>query len=302
MVYMVCFSMPYTQKILESTFHTFQQALPYIPTAAAELEFYLETEDEGQADAVMKKIVAACGRKNIPIIKTTKEDGKGQHEIVLAPTEDLLSLAEATDQLKTIISHNAEKIGIKANVAAFPYPDQPGSGLHIHLSLRDMQGNQLFAKHGDAEESVEMKHAVAGLLATLPEAMPCFAPLEESYKRYAMQRAHLKAHYNAPATVSWGGNNRTVAIRIPTSTHTPESRHIEHRVAGADADPYLVIAAILIGVMHGLSQKLPLTLPKIYGNAWEQQYSMPPLPASLAEARKYYEEGKVVRNYINIAN
>ncbi len=145
-----------------------------------------------------------------------------------------------------------------------------------------------------------MQHAIAGLLATLPEAMPCFAPSDASYKRYATQYAHSKAHYNAPATISWGGNNRTVAIRIPTSTHTPEMRHIEHRVAGADADPHLVIAAILVGIMHGLSEKLSLTLPKIYGNAWERQYSMPPLPASLAEARKHYEEGRVMRKYINI--
>ena len=130
---------------------------------------------------------------------------------------------------------------------AKPLARQASSGLHVHVSLLEQDGANLFARDEQA-----LGHAIAGLQATMAEAMLVFAPNANSYRR-------LRPLSYAPTAPTWGYNNRTVALRIPTGP--PSARRIEHRLAGADANPYLVLAAVLAGIHHGLSAGLDTRCP-----------------------------------------
>ena len=148
---------------------------------------------------------------------------------------------------------------------AKPFEEQSGSGLHVHLSLVDREGRNLFGETADGERL--MRHAVGGLQDLMGEAMLVFAPNANSYRR-------LRPLTYAPTAPTWGWNNRTVALRIPPGPSS--ARRIEHRVAGADANPYLVLAAVLAGVLHGLEQRQEPTAP-VTGNAYAQAEASLPL-------------------------
>lgn len=111
--------------------------------------------------------------------------------------------------------------------------------MHVHVSLYDRDGNNLLA----TDQQRPLRHAVAGCLALLPHCMPIFAANHNAFRRYG-------AMVNAASRASWGFEDRDACIRIPESD--PRNLRIEHRLAGADANPYLVLAAILCGMEHGL--------------------------------------------------
>jgi glutamine synthetase len=139
---------------------------------------------------------------------------------------------------------------------AKPYLDQAGSGLHMHMSLRDRRGRNVF-DGGQAPASVALEHAVGGVLATLPEAMAFLAPNVNSFRRF-------QPNLFVPIRRCWGFENRSVALRVPLGKGA--ARRIEHRVAGADANPYLALAAFLAGVHHGLTNRIAPP-PAFEGNA-----------------------------------
>ena len=127
-----------------------------------------------------------------------------------------------------------------------PYMEMAGSGAHIHVSVLDEGGRNIFASD-DATGSEQLKHAIGGLAATMADAMLIFAPTANSYRRY-------RSEAYVPLNASWAVNNRGVALRIPSSSAV--NRRVEHRVAGADANPYLLTAAVLAGIHHGLQRRL----------------------------------------------
>ena len=129
---------------------------------------------------------------------------------------------------------------------AKPYREDAGSGLHVHLSLVDEKGDNVFDDGTEVGTPV-LRHAVGGLLETMPEAMALFAPNVNSYRRFV-------PNLYVPTRRSWGYNNRSVAVRIPAGAGS--SLRLEHRVAGADANPYLVLATVLAGVHHGIQHRL----------------------------------------------
>ena len=129
---------------------------------------------------------------------------------------------------------------------AKPYREDAGSGLHVHLSLVDEKGDNVFDDGTEVGTPV-LRHAVGGLLETMPEAMALFAPNVNSYRRFV-------PNLYVPTRRSWGYNNRSVAVRIPAGAGS--SLRLEHRVAGADANPYLVLATVLAGVHHGSQHRL----------------------------------------------
>jgi glutamine synthetase len=140
----------------------------------------------------------------------------------------------------------ALKHGQRASFMSKPYLQAPGSGMHVHVSLYDAAGNNLLA----ADEQRPLRHAVAGCLELLPHCMPIFAANHNAYRRYG-------AMVNAASRASWGYEDRDACIRIPESDG--RNLRIEHRLAGADANPYLVLAAILTGMEHGLdAQREPI--------------------------------------------
>jgi glutamine synthetase len=122
-----------------------------------------------------------------------------------------------------------------------PYLDAPGSGMHVHVSLYDQAGNNLL----DSDGQRPLRHAVAGCLELLPHCMPIFSANHNAFRRYG-------AMVNSASKASWGFEDRDACIRIPESDGS--NLRIEHRLAGADANPYLVLAAILSGMEHGLDQ------------------------------------------------
>jgi glutamine synthetase len=239
------------------------------PVIATEIEFYLYGSHERDLTAFWAEVSAACNAASIAIFNMEKERGHEQHEVSLCPSRDVAKIVADTERLKTIITDSAAAHGMRADFSARPLQNQPGSGLHVHVHLEDAAGNNLYTKD-DANISDALAHSIAGLLATLPENMPVFAPTEDSRKRFVPGS-------NAPSTLSWGANNRTCAIRLPDKPHT--DKHIEHRVAGADADVGAVVAAILRGIEHGITRKL-IPPPQIYGDAALPMYGLPPLIAS----------------------
>ncbi len=173
------------------------------------------------------------------------------------------------------------KHGFAASFMAKPYGNRAGSGLHIHFSLIDSNGVNVFDNDGD-EGTELLRDAVAGLLATMAENTLTFGPHENSYRR-------LTPGEHAPSAVAWGYENRTTAIRIPDGN--PKARRIEHRVAGADANPYLVLCAVLGGAVMGIENGWQPADP-IAGDAYSMD--LPHLPLDWASAIEAFEKGPYV--------
>ncbi len=262
---------------------------------AGEIEFYLTSQlSDPDEDEFLSTLFSDLAKNKIKIWNIQKEVAPNQYEVALQPTEPKQSIKEI-EQLKNIISKTAKIFKTEAIFKAKPFENLPGCGLHIHIGVKDTNENSVLERVGAfanrESESEVMLNIIGGLCSTMLKNFIYFAPNEESYKRFSAQRNDianeenkLATYNNAPVNVSWGGNNRTTAIRIPVSTYDETTRHIEHRVAGADANPEQVINAILEGIYIGLKEKI-IPPEKIYGNAFDDQYNfLVPFPKSLKEA------------------
>lgn len=218
---------------------------------------------EGMAD-LMHGIRDACTAQDLPVDTLIKESAPSQYEINLYHSPDALLAADQAVMLQRAIRGVAKQQDLLATFMAKPFGELAGNGMHIHCSLLDADGNNAF-DDGTGKGTELLQQAIAGSLATMEESMLLFAPNLNSYRRF--QRGT-----HAPLAPTWGYENRTVSVRVPADA--PVATRIEHRVAGADANPYLVIAAILAGMLHGIENKLapPASLE---GNAYDQ------VPASL---------------------
>ncbi|WP_374638048.1 glutamine synthetase family protein, partial [Paracoccus sp. (in: a-proteobacteria)] len=225
-------------------------------------------------DAFLNEVYDACAAHGIPADAAISENGAGQFEINLLHVADPLEAADDAVLFKRLVRGIARKHGFAATFMAKPYGDRAGSGMHVHFSLNDAEGRNIFDNGG--EEGTEiLRHAVAGLIRTMQENALVFAPHENSFRRL-LPGAH------APSSVAWGYENRTVAVRIPGGS--PKARRIEHRVAGADANPYLVLASILGGALLGIEGKWEPPAP-VTGDAYSQNHeTLPPDWASAIEA------------------
>ena len=149
---------------------------------------------------------------------------------------------------------------------AKPLEGEPGSSMHVHMSVYDTEtGRNLFAGEGDETCSSLFTSFIGGLQKYLPQAMPLLAPNVNSYRR-------LRRWSSAPINVQWGWENRTVGLRVPASS--PQARRVENRIAGADANPYLAIAASLACGYLGMTDDLEPTDP-IAGNAYKLPQTLP---------------------------
>ncbi len=294
------------QSPLSNLLTLIEEDFGYQVHVASEIEFYFIGGEEAKDNEILAKILLRLKEEGIVVASMQIENGHRQYEIALAVVNNVEIVCEHTNQLKEIITTVANEYGVKTSFAAKPFENQPGSGLHIHLHLENARRYNVFQKleSDNDNESPILEHCVWGLLDTLLESMVYFAPHEEDYKRYTAQanedvpeEAPLRRYNNAPVKVSWGSNNRTVAIRIPSSSHRPEERHLEHRVSSPDADIYGVMTAILGGIYHGLKQQMQPS-EKIHGNAFDDQYERPLLPTSLSEAKKLADSGKVIKTYM----
>lgn len=219
--------------------------------------YYMEdlNDYQGFTDAVTD----ACRAQHIPADTAVAEYAPGQFEINLKHRKDALLACDDAIMLKRVIKEVASQQNLLASFMAKPFVDQAGSGLHLHVSLLDKDGNNIFACTEEAPVDA-LKHAISGMQQTSTDCMLMFAPHANSYRRFVLNAF-------VPLNDCWGFNNRTVAMRIPHSD--PANARIEHRISGADANPYLVTAAVLAGILHGLDSKGDPG-PPIKGNAYEQ--------------------------------
>ena len=188
---------------------------------------------------VLDDMVAASQAQGIDTTVITAELGPGQFEINFGHLDDGLRAADWAALFCRSSRGVALKHGYRASFMAKPYLQHPGSGMHVHVSLYDAAGNNILA----ANQQRPLRHAVAGCLELLPHCMPIFAPNQNAYRR-------LGGTTNIATRASWGFEDRDACLRIPESD--AKNLRIEHRLAGADANPYLVLAAILVGLEHGL--------------------------------------------------
>ncbi|MGE3833086.1 MAG: glutamine synthetase family protein, partial [Parvibaculaceae bacterium] len=222
--------------------------------------------------------------QNLPAKTLISEYAPGQMEIVLRHRADVLKACDEAIMLKRLIKATADRHGLAATFMAKPYSEWTGSGMHVHISLADAQGKNLFAASNPAENPL-LLNALGGLKAAMAESMLIFAPNANSYRRF-------RRNSYAPVSASWGINNRTVSLRIPAGA--PETCHIEHRPAGADANPYLVMAAILAGMHHGIAEKLDPGNP-VTGNGYEKRAKY--IPGNWYDAIDAFWRASILKDY-----
>lgn len=204
-------------------------------------------------------VTAACANQDIPADTAVAEYAPGQFEINLTHRADALRACDDAMLLKRTIKAIAQQQGLLASFMAKPLAEQAGSGMHLHVSLLDDNGRNVLTGTPEAPADA-LRHAIGGLQRAAPDCLLLFAPHANSYRRFV-------ANAFVPLNDSWGFNNRTVAMRVPHSD--PANSRIEHRIAGADANPYLVAAAVLAGMLEGLQQQADPG-PATVGNAYEQ--------------------------------
>lgn len=214
----------------------------------------------GQMDAFdefLSALYSAGAEMDIPVETAVSEAGIGQFELTLHH-QTALRAADDTWLFKTMIKGLARRHGFVATFMAKPFEHDTGNGMHMHFSVLDADGHNVFNDGTDAGTDV-MRAAVAGCIAAMPPSTLIFAPNSNSYTR-------LVPGAHAPTGAGWGYENRTVAIRIPGGP--PVARRIEHRVAGGDINPYLSFAVILGAAITGIEEGMTPP-PPISGNAYE---------------------------------
>jgi glutamine synthetase len=211
---------------------------------------YCMADDLFDCDAFLNDVRIASELQGVPLTTVHSEFSPGQWEINTHHQQDAVLAGTHALLLRRIVKGVARKHGLGATFMAKPFADIAGSGMHIHASIYDSEGANIFADANPVDPPrlmPRLRHAVAGLGALLDESMLCLAPHPNSYRRF-------RAGALAPSGRSWGYDHREVALRVPRSSE--HNRRIEHRVAGADANPYLALAAVLAGIHYGLEQQL----------------------------------------------
>ncbi|PKH20191.1 glutamine synthetase [Enterobacterales bacterium CwR94] len=276
------------------------------PVVAVELEFYLVDKQRDAEGAIQPPCAPGSDERNmqsqvysvdnldhfadvlsdiarlaklqgIPADGALAESSPGQFEINLHHTKDVLSACDHAVLLKRLIRQVAESHGMNATFMAKPYAEFAGSGMHVHISMLDAADHNAFA-NDDGSDSPLLKRALAGMIALMPASMALLAPNVNAYRRFVPDAF-------VPLQASWGHNNRTVALRIPCGD--TENHRVEYRVAGADANPYLVMSAILAGILYGIDTALPLP-PAVKGNGYEADGDA--LPVRQSDALCAFEE------------
>ena len=234
-----------------------------------------------QFDTFFTDLYDACEEMDVPADTAISEAGLGQFEINLMHCDDALRAADDAWLFKMLVKGMARKHGFAASFMAKPYEDYAGSGLHIHFSVLDEDGNNVFDDGGEKGTDT-LRHAVAGCLKAMPGSALVFAPHANSFDR-------MVPDSHAPTGISWAYENRTSAIRIPSGN--PAARRIEHRVSGGDVNPYLMMAAVLGAAINGIEDAQEPPAP-ITGNAYAAD--LPQIPGDWKTAIDTFEKDETI--------
>lgn len=243
--------------------------------------------DLNSVSDILSEIAATCAVQDVPTGTALAEYGPSQWEVNLRHVDDARLACDQAIRFKRIVKGVALRHGLEATFMAKPYEDMAGSGMHMHVSVQDESGDNIFASADELGNDL-LKQAAAGLIATMADGMAVFAPNANSYRR-------LRPESYVPTHATWGFNNRGVAVRVPVSG--PEDRRLEHRVAGADANPYLLSAVVLAGMLHGIEKKLAAP-EALTGNAYSQRSSAPRLPTDWPTALAQFGASAVLRDFL----
>ena len=299
--------------VLDRILDRFKQ-LKLTPMVAVELEFYLtdpERQPNGQLQApispvngqrevdtqvysmdnlddygnLLEDIMTAAKVQGIPASTAIAEYAPGQFEINLNHIDDPLLACDQAVMLKRLVRSVSRRHGFEATFMAKPFADHAGNGMHIHMSLLDENGQNIFST-GTAKDNEHLHKALAGLQHTMGDMMALLCPKVNSYRRF-------QPNFFVPMAPTWGIDNRTVALRIPNGG--ANARRIEHRVAGADANPYLAMSALIAGTHYGLTNDLGLD-PQVKGNAPDQV--KPSLPLDWRSAHQQLSRSSFAKEYL----
>ncbi|NDL62291.1 glutamine synthetase family protein [Acerihabitans arboris] len=229
---------------------------------------------------VLNDIERLAAVQGLPAAGAVAESSPGQFEINLQHGDNLPAVCDQALQLKRLVRLVAEHHGMNATFMAKPYEAFAGSGMHIHISLRDGLGHNVLSD-GRGRHSALMCDALAGMLDLMPASMALLAPNVNAFRRF-------QPGMYVPVQANWGYNNRTVALRIPCGGG--DNHRVEYRAPGADANPYLVMAAVLAGVLHGLDNAPPLP-EAVTGNGGDEGQGES-LPLRQCEALRVFKDDR----------
>jgi glutamine synthetase len=230
---------------------------------------------------ILREMMDTAKAQEITLETLVSESGPGQFEVTLKYSTDALRVADSATLFKRTIKQVARKHGLTATFMAKPYGQWAGSGMHVHMSVLDAQGKNIFV--GTATKAADtLYHALGGVIQAMPDTMLTLAPHANSYRRFA-------PGVHAPTYGDWGHDNRMAAVRVITSD--PAASRIEHRVAGADCNPYLAFASLLGSALHGIETKADPG-PETFGH--DRSPAAPPLPIAWSGAVDKFAESAYI--------
>jgi glutamine synthetase len=215
-------------------------------------------------DPIFEDVYDYCEAQDIDIDTLTHEAGAAQMEINFNHGE-AMRLADQSFLFKRTVRQAALRHNIYATFMAKPLANQPGSSMHIHQSVLEIETRRNLFADTLGRDTAQFRSHVAGLQRFLPQVMPMLAPNVNSFRR-------LRPYSDAPINVQWGVDNRSVGLRVPVSDGP--ARRIENRLAGADANPYLAIAASLACGYLGMIERMKPT-KQIEGSAYRLAHTLP---------------------------
>ena len=259
------------------------EPLPPLSPLSGQREQHARVHDLGDLEsyaAFFARLDAIAAALQLPLSAASTEFAPAQFEVNLRHIEDPLLAADHACLLRQAVVQAARGCGMEASFLSKPFAGETGNGMHIHLCIIDDKGDNIFQSE-DPAGAPALHHALGGMQKLMAESMLIFAPHINAYRRFA-------AGSFAPSGPDWSYNSRATALRVPVST--PANRRIEHRVAGADANPYLVLAAVLAAALQGLQDGVPA--PAADAGSGET------LPASLPDALAALQQGAHLRAWM----
>jgi glutamine synthetase len=294
--------------VLKQVLSRFHEA-GWRPVVAAELEFSLVTLDRdipyhtcpapagrtpvggntygldvlNNHSEMLEDLRLACEVQDLPFDGVVKESAPSQYEINMQHVDNPVLAAKQVIQMKRLIKGVAAKHGLVASFMAKPFEDEAGNGMHVHCSVLNESGVNIFDDGSELGTEL-LRNAIAGCLKFMPDSVAIFAPSFNAYRRF-------QPGCHAPTYPCWGYENRTVAVRVPAGSNS--ARRLEHRVAGADANPYLLFSVLLSAMLEGMQQKLNPPLP-VSGDGYAQEKET--LPVYIQDAVKIFSESEFIRD------
>jgi len=252
-------------------------------TGQTDIPMMLNMERLGDFESVLDEIARECAMQSIETNTIGVEYGSGQFEINFPHYSDVMLAADHAQMFKRLVKAVARNHGFRASFMAKPTAKEPGSGQHLHVSVLDKDGKNIF--DGGDKPTPALMHALGGLVRNAPEAMIYWAPNVNSYRRFSVANC-------VPTGATWSYENRMVGFRIPLATNG--AWRIENRIPGADAICYLTIASTLAAMLHGIENK---------ADPGPETKGAPPLkadtmPLEVRDAIAQARAGDAIRDYL----